>query len=149
MEKRAISKARKLYRATGTTSPFSIAERKGYVVIRKTMPAELKGFTTKLYRIPIIYINDMYPQEDQEFTCLHEIGHIICGHEDNTIFLLNHTSQVIGKFENEANDFACTMKLLPYNPIELQGLTIDQIASLVGVRRKTLLNFFNRTRTYV
>lgn len=146
---RALKKARKIYKTCGTTNPFSIAEKKGYLVIEKNMPMELRGFTTKIFRIPVIFINDKYSYNDKEFTCLHEIGHIVCGHDDNAIFLLNNTSQVVNRYENEADDFACALRLLSFDLEDIKLLNIKQISALSGIDEAILLNFFKRNRTNI
>lgn len=146
---RALKKAHEIYRSHETSNPFTIADKKGYVVIKKSMPVELRGFTTKAFRIPIIHINNLYSEDEQEFTCLHEIGHIVCGHDDNAIFLLNNTTQVVSKYENEADDFACAMKLASYSDDELSGLSLDQVASMINVDREIISNFFKRNRTNI
>lgn len=146
---RALKKAHEVYKSCGTTNPFSIAEKKGYPVIETSMPMELRGFTTKNFRIPVIFINDNYSENDKEFTCLHEIGHVACGHGDNSIFLKNNTNQVINKYENEADDFACALRLLSFDLEDLKQLNIEQISSLAGIDETVLLNFFKRNRTNI
>ncbi|WP_322622292.1 ImmA/IrrE family metallo-endopeptidase [Aedoeadaptatus coxii] len=146
---KAFKKAKNLFNQCGTADPFKIADYKDYVVVKKEMPLKLKGFTLKKFRIPIIYINSLYDESEQEFTCLHEIGHIVCGHEDNAIFLLNNTTQVVNKYENEADDFACAMKLLSLDYDSLPEIDSEKLESITGIKRTTLLNFFNRNRTYI
>lgn len=146
---KAIKKAKAIFDQCGTADPFKIADNKDYVVMKREMPLELKGFTVKKYRIPVIHINSLYSEDEQEFTCLHEIGHIVCGHDDNAIFLLNNTTQVVNKYENEADDFACAMKLAPYSDDELSGLSLDQVASMINVDMEIISNFFKRNRTNI
>lgn len=146
---KALKKAKILFNQCGTTDPFKIAGYKDYVVVKKEMPLELKGFTLKKFRIPVIHINSLYDESAQEFTCLHEIGHIVCGHDDNAIFLLNNTSQVVSRYENEADDFACALKLLSFDPEEIEQLSLEQISSLAGIDETVLLNFFKRNRTNI
>lgn len=146
---RAVKKARTLFNSCGTADPYQIANYKDYIVIKKEMPLELKGFTLKKFRVPVIYINNLFSESEQEFICLHEIGHIVCGHDDNVIFLLNNTTQIVNKYENEADDFACVMKLLSLEVGDSSELDSKTLESLTGIKRNTLLNFFNRNRTYV
>lgn len=146
---KAFKKAKNLFNQCGTADPFKIADYKDYVVIKKEMPLELNGFTLKKFRIPVIYINSLYSEIEQEFTCLHEIGHIVCGHEDNAIFLLNNTTQVVNKYENEADDFACAIKLLSLDCDSLPEIDYEKLESITGIKRTTLLNFFSRNRTYI
>ncbi|MEJ8785116.1 ImmA/IrrE family metallo-endopeptidase [Peptoniphilus sp. HCN-40583] len=145
----ALKKANKIFRECGSADPLLIAEYKDYVIVRKKMPCQLKGFTLKKYRMPVIYINDLYSKNEQDFTCLHEIGHIVCGHDDNAIFLLNNTSQVVNRYENEADDFACALKLLSFDRGEIEHLNIKQISALSGIDEAILLNFFKRNRTNI
>lgn len=146
---KAIKKAKAIFDQYNTADPFQIAEHKDYVIMKREMPLELKGFTVKKYRIPVIHINSLYSEDEQEFTCLHEIGHIVCGHDDNAIFLLNNTTQVVNKYENEADDFACAMKLAPHSDDELSGLSLDQMASMINVDEEVISNFFKRNRTNI
>lgn len=146
---KAFKKAKAIFNQCGTADPFKIANFKDYVVVKKEMPLELKGFTLKKFRIPVIYINSLYDESEQEFTCLHEIGHIVCGHDDNAIFLMNNTTQVVSKYENEADDFACALKLLSFDREEIERLSLEQISSLAGIDKMVLLNFFKRNRTNI
>lgn len=74
---------------------------------------------------------------------MHELGHIVCRHNQNTVYLSTKTFLNVNKYENEANMFATHMILKKYDKDELQELTIDQISTMTGVNKIYLSMYFN------
>ncbi len=128
----------KLVNECGTIDPFKISKLKDYVVQKLDMPLRLRGYTTAKRRINIIFINDLLPYEVQMQTCAHELGHIQCGHTDNAIYTSINTLNIVGKKENEANKFMLQLFLSQYTPMDLHGLTKDQVANMIGIERKLM-----------
>lgn len=56
-----------------------------------------------------IHINQDLTEEQQRFTCCHELGHIILHPGLNTPFLRENTLFSVSKLETEANRFAICM----------------------------------------
>lgn len=143
MEKEKIKAlAIKTYNKYKTSDPFSICKQKGYEVIKIPMPLKLKGYTTEKNRIKFIYINNQYSYEEQYFTCVHELGHNICKHEDNILFNHLYTYHLSNREENEANIFAASFILAKYSEEQLEGLTITQISQMTGIDEKHLRLLF-------
>ena len=55
----------------------------------------------------LIYIADDLDDHVAEFVCGHELGHHILHDGCNRIFMDSNTRVVVGKYENEADRFAC------------------------------------------
>lgn len=142
MEKEISRIAKKIYKEYGN-NPFLICQDKDYIVKLIDMPTSLKGYTTKANRINIIYINSKLDEKERKFTCLHELGHILLKHDDNILFNKKYTLNSGNKEENEANNFAVQMLLEDYSSEDLETLSINQIANLIGVEKNILYIFFN------
>lgn len=142
LEKEISRIAKKVYKEYGN-NPFSICKEKDYIVKLIDMPASLKGYTTMTNRINIIYINSKLNEKERKFTCLHELGHILLKHDDNILFNKKYTLNSGNKEENEANNFAVQMLLEDYSREDLETLSINQIANLIGVEKNILYIFFN------
>ncbi len=139
-----LKKAKNLIKTYETTDPFLICDYKDYIVQRIPMPKNLKGYTTEYKRVKIICINSNYSEESQRFTCFHELGHILLGHDGNIFFDKKYTLKVSSKEENEANLFATACMLSSYP--HLKKLTIPELSDATGISGKyitTFLNFFN------
>lgn len=126
-----------------SNNPYEICEIKGYVVNTIAMPIRLKGYTATKNRIKFIYINSLLDEEERKFTCAHELGHIVCGHNENVIFTSSTTFQVTNKHENEANLFAVALLLNNYDKEVLESLTTNQISQLTKIKKEYLYLFFN------
>ncbi len=136
-------KVKQLYKKYGTVNPFDIAKEKGYIVLKKEMPDKLKGYTTTVNRITFIYINSIYDEVSQYYTCLHELGHIFCKHDSNIIFTSTRTFLVGSKYENEADSFATAMILHQHKDLDFSGLTLNQISCTTGITVKNLKLYFS------
>ncbi|WP_257819898.1 ImmA/IrrE family metallo-endopeptidase [Salipaludibacillus agaradhaerens] len=94
-----------------THDPFKIANQLGIHVIYEQL-GETLGYFSKLYRIPIVHINENTTKEQQLATCCHELGHAILHPNENTSFLKSKTYFPTSRIEKEANLFA--FELLSY-----------------------------------
>lgn len=143
MDKQTIkAKAKKIYKTYGTINPFVICKEKDFVVKKIDMPPRLKGYTTTKNRIRFIYINNSLSEEEQKFTCAHELGHIICGHDENVIFTSRYTLQVTNKHENEANLFAVALLINNIEEEDIKHLTINQLSKAINIKEDYLYLFF-------
>lgn len=134
--------ANKIINRFKTSCPFRICDLLNIKVVFEDL-GTLKGYTTARYRIHSIHLNNDLSEYEQEFTCFHELGHILCGHNQNSIYLSTKTFLNVNKFENEANMFATHMILSKYDKDELQELTIEQISNLTGINKIHILMYFN------
>ena len=135
--------AKNLIKKYKTTNPFEICKNLDIKVIFEEL-GSLKGYTTTKYRIHSIHLNNDLSKYEQEFTCLHELGHIVCNHNHNSIFLSTKTFLNVNKWENEANMFATHMTLAKYTLEELENLTIEQISNMTGINKIYLSMFFEK-----
>lgn len=135
-------KAKELISKFDISNPFYLADILN-INIKFMNIGNLKGYVTKQYNVECIVINNDLNEYEQEFTCFHELGHILCGHNQNSIYLSTKTFLNVNKFENEANMFATHMILSKYDIDELKELTIEQIANLTGINKIHLSIYFD------
>lgn len=137
-----FNKVDKLIRRFKTDNPFEICKIKDIDVTYENL-GSLKGYTTTISRIHSIHINSDLNEEDVRFTCAHELGHIICRHKQNTIYLSTKTFISTGKTENEANMVATHILLRGFSKEELEGYSLDQISQLTGIKSIYLQMYFS------
>ena len=135
-------KAKELISKFDISNPFHLADILNINVNFMDI-GNLKGYVTKQYNIECIVINSDLSEYEQEFTCFHELGHILLNHNHNSVFLSTKTFLNVNKFENEANMFATHMILSKYNKDELQELTIEQISNMIGINKIHLGMYFD------
>lgn len=83
----------------------------------------------------MIHINNAASQQDQRFTCAHELGHVILYPNVNTPFLRRHTLYSVDRIEREANQFAVEL-LMPDEflyEFKHKDYTVQEAAALYGV----------------
>lgn len=141
MDVQIIKKAKKLCRVHNTTDPYRICkERDIIVLVKDTMPKQLKGLTVTKRRIHFIYLNSLVflHEKEREFVLGHELGHIFLGHKDNVLFTKTATLQVQNKEENEADLFSTAILLERLDKDDLKRLTIDQIHQTIGADKNAI-----------
>ncbi|MEG2342464.1 MAG: ImmA/IrrE family metallo-endopeptidase [Bacilli bacterium] len=90
------------------------------------------------YNSEIIFIkNDLYGY-DEEFKLRHELGHAIL-HTD----ICNSRYMNIGKLERQANYFALALTGIKFDLVEMEGMTLQQIASSLRVPFEPLSQLVN------
>ncbi|WP_142345377.1 ImmA/IrrE family metallo-endopeptidase, partial [Bacillus cereus] len=93
-----------------TRDPFKIAKQKEVIILWEEL-GDIFGYYNKVSRIPFIHINCNLPYEKQKFTCMHELGHVICHPDENTpqLSAVSLCSEII--IEAEANYFATQLAI--------------------------------------
>lgn len=115
-----------------TNNPFAIAENKNIITLFEPL-GSIHGFYQSIYNQKIIHINEDLSEQEQKFTCAHELGHIVLHNKINTSFLKTKTLFSVDRYENEANKFAV---LLLYSEEEFKqylNLSIPQIAQCLNL----------------
>jgi len=115
-----------------TNCPFQIAREMG-VNIQFERLGNTLGYFSTYKRIKTIHINHDISQLDQQFTCAHELGHVIYHPALNTPFLRKTTLFSISKIEREANQFAVELLLPDTLLYDYQDISLSQIAAMHGV----------------
>lgn len=83
----------------------------------------------------VIFIrNNLHPLLEQ-FILKHELGHALC-HPD--VLHAAYTFSNIGKLEKQANYFAFKISNITLDEVYLKEMTLEQIASYVGIPYKVL-----------
>lgn len=98
----------RLCRRYGTRNPFEIANQLHIITIFEPL-GEIRGYCSTAYRQKFIHINQDLTEQQQRFTCCHELGHAILHPGLNTPFLRGNTLFSVSKLETEANRFAICM----------------------------------------
>lgn len=123
---------KKTIRKHDSKNPFEIAKSMGIIVLFEPL-GDYTGYYNKAYRQRMIHINENLSEEEQLFTCAHELGHAVLHSNCNTPFMRKNTGFFINKFEREANTFACHLLLNRFEQEELKELTIEQISLMTGI----------------
>lgn len=117
-----------------TNDPFEIASQKNILVLFELL-GDMLGYYNSSRRLQMIHINNTASQQDQRFTCAHELGHVILHLNVNTPFLRRHTLYSVDRIEREANQFAVELLM----PDELlyeskhKNFTVQEAAAIYGV----------------
>ena len=122
-----------LCRKYGTHDPFEIARQRHILVVFEPLKT-INGYYSKSYRTQVIHINQDLPEEQQRWTCCHELGHAVLHPNANTPFLRQNTLFSIDRYEVEANRFAMELCYpTQYLLEEFAGRTTHQIAQALGL----------------
>lgn len=108
MIKNAVAQLIKRHR---TNNPYEIASQKNIKVLFEQL-GDMMGYFNTYKRMVFIHINCNMDENDQKFTCAHELGHVILHPKVNTPFLRRNTLFSIDRIEKEANLFAVELILL-------------------------------------
>lgn len=117
-----------------TNDPFEIASQKNILVLFELL-GDMLGYYNSSRRLQMIHINNTACQQDQRFTCAHELGHVILHPNVNTPFLRRHTLYSVDRIEREANQFAVELLMpdeLLYESIH-KDYTVQEAAAIYGV----------------
>lgn len=117
-----------------TNNPFEIANAKGIKILYENLGKSL-GYYSNICRIPVIHINENSNEQQQLFTCAHELGHAVLHPNQNTAFLKANTLYSTDKIEVEANGFA--IELLFNKGCEV--ITIREATEQYGVSEQLLI----------
>ncbi len=122
-----------LCRKYQTRDPFKICREKGIIVQFEAL-GTVRGYYSCSYRSKVIHLNEDLDEQQQLFTCCHELGHAILHPKANTPFLRANTLFSINRYEQEANCFAVCM-LFPkdYVQREFEDCSIVRVAESLGL----------------
>ncbi len=109
-----------------------------YIQIHKLEPSSilLRGNDSFYYRdmnnSEIVFIKNDLTEFMENFILLHELGHALL-HTHIFEAAFNKSFINLDKIEKQANYFAFKMLNIEFDEIELEGMTIDQIANIIGL----------------
>lgn len=127
----------KLSQKYGTRNPFDIARQKNIIILTENL-GSIRGFYCVTHRQKVIHINECLNEQEQFYTCAHELGHSILHPNLNTPFLRNNTLFSINKYENEANKFAILLLYSDDNFKEFMDLTTPKIAECLNLSQELI-----------
>lgn len=117
-----------LCRKHQSRDPFTICREKKILVLYEPL-GTVRGYYSCSYRTKVIHINQQLDEEQQRFTCAHELGHALLHPKANTPFLRTNTLFSVNKLEVEANRFAVCL-LYPREKLkqDFEGCSVTQLA---------------------
>ena len=117
-----------LCRKHQSRDPFRICQDKKILVVYEPL-GTVRGYYSCSYRSKVIHINQQLDEEQQRFTCAHELGHALLHPKANTPFLRANTLLSVSKLEVEANRFAVSL-LYPTEKLrqDFDGCSATQLA---------------------
>lgn len=118
-----------------TSDPFRIAKSKKITVLFEEL-GTLWGYHNYDSRFHFIHINQSLVASKQNFTCAHELAHVIYHPRENTTFLKNVTFLPIDRLERQAHTFAVELLLRDELIRAYPGHSIYKLARMVGVPEK-------------
>lgn len=121
-------KVESLCRKHQTRDPLQICRERGIRVLFEPL-GSIRGYYSCSHRFQVIHINQDLSEEQQRFTCGHELGHAILHSKANTPFLRANTLLSVNRLEVEANRFAvCLLYPQDYLRQEFEGCSLLQMA---------------------
>lgn len=115
-----------------TRDPFEIT-RQLNIMLELEPLGTVRGYYAFSFRQRVIHINENLYEEQQLFTCAHELGHAIMHPNLNTLFLKSSTYFSVNKLESEADRFAIQMLYTDEYLKDFGECTINQIASCLNL----------------
>lgn len=121
-----------------TGNPFDLAKKMG-IVVRFVDLGSVLGFHVRHLRCSIIHINESATEEEQLFTCAHELGHAVLHPNVNTPFLKSYSYLSTQKIELEANMFAIELLFTKDN---INSVTLNEVTEQYGIPEQFILKKF-------
>ena len=129
--------ANSLVRKYGTRNPFEIIKHLNVIVVFYPLEG-VRGFYQYFQRNNIIYIDERLPENEKQFVCAHELGHMFLHKQANALFMDSRTFLNTSKFELEANRFAVDL-LISDDIIEDRiEFTTSQFERLLGYNKQLI-----------
>ena len=120
--------AERLCKRHHSRNPFELCQALNIIVLYEPL-GTVRGYYSKSHRFRVIHINENLSENQQLFTCAHELGHAVLHPNANTPFLREHTLFSVNKLEVQANRFAvCLTYPADYLMQEFDGCPVLQIA---------------------
>ncbi|QTY16901.1 ImmA/IrrE family metallo-endopeptidase [Virgibacillus pantothenticus] len=116
---------RQLIEKHQTNDPFRIAEALNIIIVYENL-GDILGYYSKSHRFQVIHINENSSEEQQVFTCAHELGHAILHPSSNSSFLKKQTLFSNEKIELEANFWAMSLLFSSVNECVTKEEAIEQ-----------------------
>lgn len=126
-----------LARKYKSRDPFEIISNLNVILVFYPLHG-VKGFYQYFQRNNIIYIDEALSDQEKQFVCAHELGHMYLHKKSNAIFLDSRTQLNTTKYEHEADKFAIDL-LVSDDIIETHlDYTTEQLARALGYDKKLI-----------
>lgn len=126
-----------LARKYNTRNPFEIINNLNAIVVFYPLQG-VKGFYQYFQRNNIIYIDESLSDQERQFVCAHELGHMLIHKKANAIFMDSRTQLNTNKYELEADRFAINLMIPDADLEDHIGFTISQLSRLFGYSKKLI-----------
>lgn len=130
-------KANALVRKYGTRNPFEIIKHLNVIVVFYPLEG-VRGFYQYFQRNNIIYIDERLSENEKQFVCAHELGHMFLHKQANALFMDSRTFLNTSKFELEANRFAVDLLISDDIIEEHIEFTTFQFERLLGYNKQLI-----------
>ncbi len=131
MKRKIVDIVQNLVQAGGTRDPVRLCQFMGIKLIFTELPVSTQGFYMNTSLGQAIVVNEALSPEAVPACIAHELGHACLHGELNSIFLLEKTELVVGRYEREADLFAATLLIDPQDPEMFAASTVEEIAQVV------------------
>lgn len=126
-----------LARKYKSRDPFEIIGNLNVILVFYPLHG-VKGFYQYFQRNNIIYIDKTLSEQEKQFVCAHELGHMFLHKKANAIFLDSRTQLNTTKYEHEADRFAIDF-LVSDDIIETHlDYTTEQLSRALGYDKKLI-----------
>jgi len=120
-----------------TSNPFELADLLNISVFYENL-GTINGYYNRPLRMKQIHINCLLNEQEQKYTCAHELGHAILHPNASTPFLRSNTMLSVEKLEIEADTFAVNLLIPDDTIIENSMYTTEQFSRLLGYRKELI-----------
>ena len=127
----------RLTKKYNTSNPFELADLLNISVFYEEL-GTINGYYNRPLRMKQIHINCSLNEQEQKYTCTHELGHAILHPNASTPFLRSNTMLSVEKLEIEADTFAVNLLIPDDIIVENSRYTIEQLARFLGYSKRLI-----------
>ena len=120
-----------------TSNPFELSDILNISVFYEEL-GTINGYYNRPLRMKQIHINYLLNEQEQKYTCAHELGHAILHPNASTPFLRSNTMLSVEKLEIEADTFAVNLLIPDDTIVENSMYTTEQFSRMIGYRKELI-----------
>ena len=120
-----------------TSNPFELSDILNISVFYEEL-GTINGYYNRPLRMKQIHINYLLNEQEQKYTCAHELGHAILHPNASTPFLRSNTMLSVEKLEREADTFAVNLLIPDEAIVENSMYTTEQFSRMLGYKKELI-----------